>query len=57
MFTGLAEGWLAPSGCSPTADDIADHLAEVTATDPFTIPGSIYDEVFGFCARLGIAAG
>jgi NAD(P)-dependent dehydrogenase (short-subunit alcohol dehydrogenase family) len=54
VFVGLAEGWLAEPGSSPTADDIAAHLDEVSATEPFTIPMSIFDEVLGICARLGI---
>jgi NAD(P)-dependent dehydrogenase (short-subunit alcohol dehydrogenase family) len=54
VFIGLGEGWLAEPDSSPTADDIAAHLAEVSATEPFTVPESIYDEVFGVCDRLGI---
>jgi NAD(P)-dependent dehydrogenase (short-subunit alcohol dehydrogenase family) len=54
VFVGLAEGWLAEPG-SPTAEDIVAHLAEVTATEPFTVPGSIYEEVFGVSERLGIS--
>jgi NAD(P)-dependent dehydrogenase (short-subunit alcohol dehydrogenase family) len=54
VFTGLGEGWLAKPGSDPTADDIDAHLAEISATEPFTVPGSIYDEVAGICARLGI---
>jgi NAD(P)-dependent dehydrogenase (short-subunit alcohol dehydrogenase family) len=55
VFMGLGEGWLAKPGTQPSADDIADHLDEVSATEPFTVPGSIFDEVFGVCDRLGIA--
>jgi NAD(P)-dependent dehydrogenase (short-subunit alcohol dehydrogenase family) len=56
VFVGLGEGWLAEPDREPTADDIAAHLAEVTATEPFTVPGSIYDEVFAVTERLGINA-
>jgi len=28
----------------------------VSATEPFTIPTSIFDEVIGICTRLGIVA-
>lgn len=56
VFVGLGEGWLADPGTNPSADDIAAHLSEVTATEPFTVPGSIFDEVFGVCERLGISA-
>jgi NAD(P)-dependent dehydrogenase (short-subunit alcohol dehydrogenase family) len=55
VFAGLAEGWLAERGSNPTADDVAAHLAEVSGTESFTIPGSIFDEVFGICSRLGIS--
>ena len=56
VFVGLAEGWLAERGSKPTADDIAAHLAQVSATESFTIPASIFDEVIGICSRLGIAS-
>ena len=56
VFVGLGEGWLAQPGSNPTADDIAAHLTNVSATDPFTIPMSIFDEVFAICERLGITA-
>jgi NAD(P)-dependent dehydrogenase (short-subunit alcohol dehydrogenase family) len=55
VFAGLAEGWLAERGPSPSADDVAAHLAQVSATESFTIPASIFDEVLGICGRLGIA--
>ena len=56
VFVGLGEGWLAEPGSNPTADDIAAHLAEVSATEPFMIPGSIYEEVFAVHERLGIGS-
>ena len=54
-FVGLGEGWFAKPGSTPTADDVKTHLTEVSATDPSTIPGSIYDEVAEVCALLGIS--
>jgi NAD(P)-dependent dehydrogenase (short-subunit alcohol dehydrogenase family) len=54
VFVGLGEGWLAEPGTDPSADDIADHLAEISATEEFTIPESIYDEVFAVSERLGV---
>jgi hypothetical protein len=54
VFVGLAEGWLAEPGSNPTADDIGAHLTNVSATEPFTVPMSIYDEILGLCDRLGI---
>ena len=55
VFIGLGDGWLAEPDSSTTADDIADHLAEIAATERFTVPGSIYEEVFSVTARLGIS--
>jgi NAD(P)-dependent dehydrogenase (short-subunit alcohol dehydrogenase family) len=52
VFVGLAAGWLELPGA--TADDVAANLPEITAIDPFTVPTSIFDEVAGVCARLGI---
>ena len=56
VFVGLGEGWLAEPDSQPTADDIVGHLSEVTATDPYTVPGSIFEEVFAICERLGVTA-
>jgi NAD(P)-dependent dehydrogenase (short-subunit alcohol dehydrogenase family) len=56
VFVGLGEGWLAEPGSNPTADDVAAHLTSVSATEPFTVPMSIFDEIFGICDRLGITA-
>jgi NAD(P)-dependent dehydrogenase (short-subunit alcohol dehydrogenase family) len=54
VFVGLADGWLAEPGSNPTADDVAAHLAEMSATEPITVPMSIFDEVLGICERLGL---
>jgi len=54
VFVGLGEGWLAEPGSRPSADDIASHLDEVSATEPFTVPASIFEEVAGIAARLAI---
>jgi len=55
VFVGLGDGWLAEPGSKPTADDVASHVGEISATEPFTVPCSIFDEVAGICDRLGIA--
>lgn len=57
VFIGLGEGWFAENGSNPTADDIQAHLSEVSATEPFTVPGSIFDEVFAVTAQLGVTFG
>jgi NAD(P)-dependent dehydrogenase (short-subunit alcohol dehydrogenase family) len=56
VFVGLGEGWLPEPDSNPTADDVAAHLTNVSATEPFTVPMSIFDEVLGVCERLGITA-
>ena len=53
-FIGLGEGWVASSDMPLTAESIETHLAEVAATEPFTVPGSIIDEVAQICSRIGI---
>ena len=56
VFVGLAEGWLAERGRHPTAEDVAAHFAEVAAPEPFSIPGSIFDEVGDIVSRLGLTS-
>jgi NAD(P)-dependent dehydrogenase (short-subunit alcohol dehydrogenase family) len=53
-FVGLGEGWLALPGSAPTAEDLAAHWHLVSATDPYTVPTSIFDEVAELCDRLGL---
>jgi NAD(P)-dependent dehydrogenase (short-subunit alcohol dehydrogenase family) len=55
VFVGLPDGWVAPDGEPPTAEDIEAHLAEIIATDPYTVPASIVDEVVQICSRRGIS--
>jgi NAD(P)-dependent dehydrogenase (short-subunit alcohol dehydrogenase family) len=57
VFAGLGPGWLASSDSVPTAEDIEQHIDEVSATEPFTVPMSIVDEVIEICSRIGIALG
>jgi NAD(P)-dependent dehydrogenase (short-subunit alcohol dehydrogenase family) len=54
VFAGLGEGWLAPAGTEPTAEDIAANLAKIAGTHPFTVPASIVDEVMQISARRGL---
>jgi NAD(P)-dependent dehydrogenase (short-subunit alcohol dehydrogenase family) len=55
VFIGLTDGWTAPPGTVPSAEDIAAHLDEISAPEPYTIPTSIYDEVAQLLERLQIA--
>jgi NAD(P)-dependent dehydrogenase (short-subunit alcohol dehydrogenase family) len=54
VFVGLARGWLAEQGSQPSAEDVAAHLEPIAATEPFTVPASIFDEVSDVCAQLGL---
>ena len=54
VFVGLGDGWVAEPDSCPSADDIAEHLDRVAAAEPYTIPTSIFDEVFRVCDQLGI---
>jgi len=56
VFIGLGQGWLAEPDVVPTADDIGARLSEVSATQPFSVPDSIVDEVLEVCDRLGVSA-
>jgi len=54
VFVGLGEGWLAEPGSEPTAEEIAAHIEQVSATERFSVPTSIVDEVLAMCQRLGV---
>ncbi len=54
VFVGLGHGWVASPDAPPSAEDVEANLAEVAATEPFTVPDSIIDEVAQICDRLGI---
>jgi hypothetical protein len=54
VFVGLGDGWLPDTDVAVTADDIAAHFPEVSGTEPFTIPGNIYEELFSVVGRLGV---
>jgi NAD(P)-dependent dehydrogenase (short-subunit alcohol dehydrogenase family) len=54
VFMGAADGWYAQSEPAPTADDIAANLNQISAAEPFTIPGSIVDEMETVAQHLGV---
>ncbi len=56
VFIGLGSGWLAEAGSAPSADDIVAHLDQLSATEPFSVPGSIFDEIAEICTRRGITS-
>jgi NAD(P)-dependent dehydrogenase (short-subunit alcohol dehydrogenase family) len=55
VFIALGQGWLAEASSKPTAEDIAAHLDEVSAVDPYLIPDSTFDEVLDICTRRGLS--
>jgi NAD(P)-dependent dehydrogenase (short-subunit alcohol dehydrogenase family) len=57
VFVGLSEGWLAPAGVKPTVEEIEAQVAAMTATDQFSIPRSLFDEITETCARRGFKLG
>jgi len=54
VFAGLSEGFMFEPGSKPTAEDIESRLDTLLATNSFTIPTSIFDEVADIFTRLGI---
>lgn len=53
-FMGLAPGWLADRDGAVTAEDIADHLEQITATEGATVPMSVSDEIAAVLQQLGL---
>jgi NAD(P)-dependent dehydrogenase (short-subunit alcohol dehydrogenase family) len=54
VFIGLGDGWMADKDVTATADDIAEHFAQVSDTESYSIPDNIYEELFSVMGRLGI---
>ncbi len=44
VFVGLAPGWFAGKGVTPSAEQIRDHLSQIMDTAGHTIPSSVNDE-------------
>jgi NAD(P)-dependent dehydrogenase (short-subunit alcohol dehydrogenase family) len=55
VFVGLGDGWVSKPSSRPTAEDVARHLGRIVGSEPYRIPGSIFDEVFRVCEQLGIS--
>ncbi len=45
VFCGLAPGWFAGKAAKPSAEEIRDHMDQIQATEGFTIPAGIGDEM------------
>jgi NAD(P)-dependent dehydrogenase (short-subunit alcohol dehydrogenase family) len=54
VFLGLCEGWMADADSSPTAEDVAAHLDEISDTSCFTVPGGVADEMAELVQRYGL---
>jgi NAD(P)-dependent dehydrogenase (short-subunit alcohol dehydrogenase family) len=54
VFIGLGQGWVAEPASKPTADDLLAHIEQASATVPFAVPDSIFDEVAETCRLLGL---
>jgi NAD(P)-dependent dehydrogenase (short-subunit alcohol dehydrogenase family) len=52
IFVGMAQGWIAPKGKKPSADDIFDQIDVIRDTQNFTIPQSIADETAAIAQAL-----
>lgn len=57
VFVGLSRGWRADTPNCPTAEDIETCFNQVSATEPYEIPASIFDEVATIYAHLAQAPG
>jgi NAD(P)-dependent dehydrogenase (short-subunit alcohol dehydrogenase family) len=56
VFWGLGQGWYAGQGAAPTAEDIAEHFAEIDGQDGYIVPGSTSDEIMALAAKFGPAS-
>lgn len=54
VFSGLADGWTAERGTVPTAEDFAEHFATISATEPYFVPRSIFEEIAQLVGRFGL---
>ena len=51
VFMGLGEGWVSESEAIATADDIAEHVGEIVATEPSIVPTEFSDEIVQLVTR------
>ncbi len=54
VFNGYGDGWLSEAGTTPSAEDIADRMAQIDAADGFFIPNSSVDETIAVCQQRGV---
>src|SRR6185437_6908011 len=51
VFIGVADGWVAPAGGVPTAEDVEAHMGEIGDLSSFATPDQVWDEL-GVIGRL-----
>jgi len=44
IFVGMAKGWVAPKGSTPSPDDIFDNIDRIRDLEGYSVPTSIADE-------------
>ncbi|HVS68738.1 MAG TPA: SDR family NAD(P)-dependent oxidoreductase [Mycobacteriales bacterium] len=54
VFVGLADGWTADREALLAAEDFAAKIDEISATEPYIVPDSIFDEITQLVLRQGI---
>jgi len=54
VFSGYGEGWLSEAGSTPGAENIAERIAQIDATDGFFVPNSSVDETITVCRQRGV---
>jgi len=45
VFVGMTDGWTAPKGSNPSADDILEHIDVIRDPQNYTVPGSVGDQL------------
>jgi NAD(P)-dependent dehydrogenase (short-subunit alcohol dehydrogenase family) len=45
VFWGLGQGWFAGKEAQPTAEDIAEHFAQIDSQEGYIVPGGTTDEI------------
>ena len=52
VFTGLAPGWFAGKGATPTAEDVAANWEQIEAQEGYIVPTASSDEIQGLMTTL-----
>jgi NAD(P)-dependent dehydrogenase (short-subunit alcohol dehydrogenase family) len=52
IFVGLGQGWAAPKGSIPTAEEVRDNIDQIRSTEGYIIPSSIAEEIQAIAESL-----